>query len=326
MPERSSLASTAARAFRYLPVFGLVLAAPAGAQEIAVVSRGVDAIAFVDLTDGTGGQTLPAGSFPHEIAVDTPSGLAYVPSYGGNTIHVFDLRTRSAVTSWILDGHSALHGVRTSRDGSLLWVTAEEERVVVELSTRDGSVQNTWPTHGYRSHMIVSTPDDAKLFVANIDSGTVSSINRISGAVTVISTGAGAEGIDISPDGTEVWVSNRAENTVSIIDAGTDEVLTTFSSRGQFPVKVRFSPDGAQVWVANNRSGSVAVFDSKTRRLRGSVNIGSRPLGLLFSPDAKIGYVSRPGASEIVEIDTGTLAILRRLPVPAGPDGMAWVE
>ncbi len=117
-----------------------------------------------------------------------------------------------------------------SRDGSLVWVTAEEERVVLEVNTQSGQIERRWGTSGYRSHMVTATPDDRKLYVANLDDGTVSVIDRAAGTTSLIAAGGGPEGIDISPSGAEVWVTSRDDGTVAMIDTRTDDVVERFAA------------------------------------------------------------------------------------------------
>jgi YVTN family beta-propeller protein len=102
--------------------------------------------------------------------------------------------------------------------------------------------------------------------VANIGSGSVTVIDlKTMTKVVDLPTGAGAEGIDISPDEKEVWVSNRAANTVSIIETIFPKVVSTVESK-DFPIRVKFTPDGKQVLVSNARSGDVAIFDAASRK------------------------------------------------------------
>ena len=83
--------------------------------------------------------------------------------------------------------------------------------------------------------------------------------------VKAIQTGRGAEGLDISPDGKEVWVGNRAEDTISIVDVKRLEVIDTLKSKG-FPIRVKITPDGKNVLVSNAMEGEVAVFDRISRK------------------------------------------------------------
>ena len=80
-----------------------------------------------------------------------------------------------------------------------------------------------------------------------------------------ITTGGGAEGVAVSPDGNEVWVSNRAADTVSVLDAASLEVLVTIPCAA-FPLRVRITPDGRHALVSKARSADLAVFDVATRK------------------------------------------------------------
>lgn len=57
---------------------------------MAVVSRGDDRVAFIDLRTGELTLGPRVGECPHEIATSA-EGRAYVPSYGGSTVHALDL-------------------------------------------------------------------------------------------------------------------------------------------------------------------------------------------------------------------------------------------
>jgi len=294
------------------------------AQSLAVVSRSENAVCFLDLESGQVSDCVETGRFPHELASDPDRQFAYVPAYGGNEITKIDLLGRRAVGTIKLPGHSALHGIWVT--DSSVWVTSEEQRALVRVEPSSGAVDKVHGTDGYRSHMVTGIPGSNMLYVANIDSGSVSILDAEKGLRTVLKTGAGTEGIESAPDGLSVWVSNRADNTISVIRTDTNTIVRTMESGGSFPVKLRFRPDGRQVWVANNRSGTITAFDAVGYSMVARIDVGSRPLGLAFSDASDRAYVSRPGASEIVEISTSSpFSILRRFPVPDSPDGLLFL-
>ena len=41
--------------------------------------------------------------------------------------------------------------------------------------------------------------------------------------------------------GNELWVTNQKDNTISIIESGSNEVITTIPATGNFPHNVTFS-------------------------------------------------------------------------------------
>ncbi len=296
----------------------------AEAQSLAVVSRAENAVCFLELQSGRISDCIETGRFPHEIAADPDRRFAYIPAYGGNDITKIDLRTRRASGRTVLPGRSSLHGIWV--DSAAVWVTSEEEHEIVRIDAHSGDANTAHRTDGYRSHMITGIPGSDMLYVANIDSGSVSLVSAESGLQAVIKTGAGAEGIDTAPDGSTVWVSNRADNTISVIATNTNSIIQSMDSGGAFPVKLRFQPDGRQVWVANNRSGTISVFNATSFKLTARIDVGSRPLGLVFSDDSERAFVSRPGANEIVEIRTlPPYSIVQRFSAPGSPDGLLFL-
>jgi len=286
---------------------------------------------------------LPTGRGPHE-AIASPDGhYAYVANYGawtnsgknpagekrwdpGHTITVLDLKKRVVKTTFDLKEYSDPHGVALSQDGTRLWVTAEGAQAVVEINTATGVIEKAWQTQQRASHMLVPTPDERKLYVANIGSGSVTVIDRRDDSVQSIPTGAGTEGIDVTPDGHAVWVTNRQADTVSVLDVATDRVVATFDSGGEFPIRVKFTPDGKQAWVSNASSNNITIFDVATRTQTHTITVQEAPIGLLLTPDGRRAFVANTSAHQVTVIDVYTHKVLEHFTTGTEPDGMAWAD
>lgn len=284
---------------------------------------------------------LPTGQGPHEAAVSPDGRLAYVTNYGafrifqqgerprmepGRTITVLDLKARAVEATFDLGEYRQPHGIAVSRDGSRLWVTAEANQCVLELDARDGKILKVWKTEQRVSHMVAPSRDEKKLFVANIGSGSVTVIDRAAGTVATVATAAGAEGIDIAPDGKSVWVTNRGADSISILDAATGNLVETFSSGGKFPIRIKFTPDGKQALVSNAQSNLVTVFDVATRQPLGNIEVGAMPVGIQITPDGKRAYIANTNANAITVLDISARKVIGTFTTGAEPDGMAWAK
>ena len=281
---------------------------------------------------------LSTGRGPHEVAVSPDGRLAYVTNYGmyavfregerrdepGNTITVLDLAARAVKDTFDLGSYTKPHGIVVSRDGRRLWVTCEGAQAVVELNASTGKILAAWKTAQVTSHMIVPGADERKLFVANIHSGSATVIERASGRVKSLPTASGAEGIDSSRDGREVWVTNRSDSSISVIDATRDTVVAKIPSGGQMPIRVKFTPDGTQAWVSNARSNAVTVLDAVSRRLIETIAVGAMPVGIQMSPDGKRAFVANTNDDLVTVIDVRSRKVLRTFTTGKEPDGMAW--
>lgn len=321
----------------------VVLAAPlaAAAQVLIVLNKSDHEAALVNPATYEVAAKLPTGRGPHEAAVSPDGRTAYVSNYGsfavfregerprmepGHTLTVLDLNARTVKATLELGDYRQPHGLWVSRDGQRLWVTCEGAQAVLELDATTGKILKAWKTNQNVSHMVVPTPDERKLYVANIGSGSVTVIDRASDTVKTIPTGAGSEGIDVAPDGREVWVSNRAAHSLSVIDTATDRVRVTLESGGQVPIRVKFTPDGREVWVSNAQSNSVTLFDARTRQRLATIEVGAVPVGILMTPDGRRAFVANTNANQITVIDVPGRKVLRTFSTGTEPDGMAWTK
>ncbi|MDA2913891.1 beta-propeller fold lactonase family protein [Acidobacteriia bacterium AH_259_A11_L15] len=314
-----------------LTLAGLAAPLAAGADVLVVLNKSDHDAALVDPNTYQVLAKLPTGNGPHEAAASPDGRFAYVTNYGtqgnpGNTLTVLDLKNRQVKATFHLGEYTRPHGIHVSRDGSRLWVTCEGAQAVLELDAHSGEILHAWKTNQQVSHMVVPTPDEKKLYVANISSGSVSVIDRQTNQVKTIPTGRGAEGIDVSPDGEEVWVANRGDNTLSIIATATDQVIATFESGGQIPIRVKFTPDGRQVWISNARSNAVTVFDAQSRQLIDTIDVGAIQVGILMQPDGQRAFVANTRDDRVTIIDVPARRVLQTFSTGDEPDGMAWAD
>jgi YVTN family beta-propeller protein len=324
-------------------------AAPAPDGATLIVLNKSDATAsLIDAASGETRAVVATGAGPHEVAVHEAT--AVVCDYGdrapGNTLTVIDVARAEVVRTIDLGRHRRPHGIQFEDDGRHVIVTTEDSRSLVRVDVLDGEVAGEWSTDQSISHMVALTPARApdrraRAFVANIRSGTVTAIDLATGRVLKqIATGRGAEGIDVTPDGREVWVTNRAEDTLSIVDARSLEIEATLPC-GQFPIRIKFTPDGLHALVSNANSGDVAVFDVEGRRevarvpmdltavetedrLFAEFGDSPTPVGILISPGGERAYVANTNADIVTVLDLETLTVIGRIATGKEPDGLGW--
>jgi YVTN family beta-propeller protein len=308
------------------------------AATLIVLNKSAHEAVLVHPTSRETLKRFATGQGPHEVAVSPDGSRAYVSDYGayavfkdgsrsgpGKTITVLDLKDGKVAATWDLGEYTQPHGIAVSRDGKSVWVTVEGAQAVLELDAASGKIKKVWKTGQKVSHMVVATPDEKKLYVANIGSGSATVIDRAGDAVKSVTTGEGAEGIDVSPDGKEVWVTNRGAHTISVISVGKDEVVASFDSGGQMPIRIKFTPDGKLAFVSNARSASVTVFDVASRKLAATVEVGAVPVGIQMTPDGKSAFVANTNDDKVSVIDVASRKVVGSFSPGKEPDGMAWV-
>ena len=317
------------------------------AQTLIVANKSDDTVDLIDLSSGESRATLATGHAPHEIAVSPDGATAVVTNYGdretpGHTLTVVDVTASQVLRTIDLGKHERPHGIRFVGPDRVV-VTTEGSAHLLSVDIAEGIVLQAIPTAQEVSHMVATAADGQRAFVANIGSGTVTVVDLASGEkITDLATGEGAEGIALHPHGREIWVGNRAADTLSIVDPVTLEIVASLPCPG-FPIRIAFSADGSRALVSAARSGEVVVFDTGRRQetlrskldLTNAADAGQRlfgdrfgdspvPVGLVSSPDGKTAWVAATQADVVVEVDPETLGVRRLLLAGREPDGMAY--
>ena len=312
---------------------------------IIVASKSGNDVYFIDRETGETLAVLPTGLEPHEVEVSDDGRIAVVCNYGnrdnpGNTLTVYDVQKGVLDKTIDLGEHTRPHGMQWVAGTNNLLVTTEGSQSLIVVDVKEGVVIQVMDTEEEVSHMVAATNDFTRAFVPSIRSGNVAVFDLETGElVDHVYSGEGAEGIDVSPDGAEVWVTNRADNTITIFDTQTLEVLTKLQC-ADFPIRAKFTPDGSRYLVSNARSGTIAVFDAINKLHLGDIKLTppvpadtdaeryfaefegtSIPIGLVI-PDNRFAYVANTRSDVVSVIDIERLEITGHFDAGNEPDGI----
>jgi len=100
-----------------------------------------------------------------------------------------------------------------------------------------------------------------------------------------VHTGKGAHGIYPSRDATRIFVSNRDEGTVSVLDAATLRQVARWKiPGGGSPDMGGVTADGTQLWLSGRYNSRVYVLDTTTGHLLRSIRVNAGPHGMAVWP------------------------------------------
>ncbi len=320
------------QALAILTVAGIgVTAMPqeATGQRLLIVNKSSNTLSIVDPATRQEVAVVSTGFAPHEVSVSPDGVFAYVTDYGtrsqpGSTISIIDLERQVSIGTMSLSPHSRPHGIATASDGSI-WVTTEGSRHVLHIDPIGRRILAAVETGQDVTHQLVIAEAQQRVYTANIGSGTATAVDAAAGAILgQIPTGAGAEGIDVSPDGQRVYVTNRVAGTLSEIDISTNEVIRTLPV-GEFPIRVKVRPDGEELLVSNARGSEIVAVNVVGWRIVRRLHIGAFPVGILITPDNRTAYVANTADDKISVIDLVNWKLDGEIIAGDEPDGMAWV-
>lgn len=98
-------------------------------------------------------------------------------------------------------------------------------------------------------------------------------------------TGKGTHGLYPSRDASRLYISNRGEGTVSVLDFASRHLVARWKIPGNgSPDMGSVSPDGRQLWLSGRYNDEVYVFDTHSGALLRRIPVGRGPHGLTYFP------------------------------------------
>ncbi|GAA2143572.1 alkaline phosphatase family protein [Nocardioides koreensis] len=247
-------------------------------------ASGVDA----RLSDNTVGQEGPLYSPDGKVLwMPNATGLTRFPVYDDGT-----LGTGTKVAIPTEDGKRALTaGLAYSSDGSTLYAALNGQNTVVALDPADGTIKKTWdvgiaprqlkvvgsklyvsdeggrravpgePTQGSYG---TDVPADPKLGTST--TGVLSTIDTSDASAPVGQVEVGLHPTAMYEKEGVLYVANTNDDTVSVVDTSTDQVVQTITTQPWQGSKVGYEPDAITVQdgrllVSLGRANAIAVYE-----------------------------------------------------------------
>jgi YVTN family beta-propeller protein len=244
-----------------------------------------DQLTLIDPATGKKGET---------IHVDDPYNLYYTPD-GKYAIICAErekrLDFRDAQTMKVMhrvpvpcDG---VNHIDFSIDGRYLLATCEFSGELLKVDVANQKVIGTLKLKPVGMPQDVKLSPDGKLFyVANMEANGVHVIDGDNfKAISFIPTGKGAHGLYVSRDSQYLYVSNRGEGSVTLINFKTRAIAAKWKiPGGGSPDMGGVSADGKQLWLSGRYDSVVYVLDTSDGHLLAKIPVGKGPHGLCVYP------------------------------------------
>lgn len=253
-------------------------------------------------TDDKGDHLLPfdprTGLPGKPIPVSDPYNMYFTPD-GAYAISVAEAR-RELVWydphTWrqrdvtAVPGCAGIDHADFSADGRTAVFTCEFAGAVVVVDVASHKVLREIPMPQRHTHMgpqdIKLAPDGSVYYIADSDANGVWVLDGAATKVLrFIATGMGAHGLYLSRDAKQLYVTNRHEGSVSVLDAYTGAAVTKWRlPGGGSPDMGNVTADGNQLWLSGRYDRAVYVISTKDGSLIRKIPVGNEPHGLCVWP------------------------------------------
>jgi YVTN family beta-propeller protein len=119
----------------------------------------------------------------------------------------------------------------------------------------------------------------------------------------------------------QIYVSNEKDNTVTVVDGKTLEVIKTIPTARR-PRGIIASPDGSEVYVACGDGDIIDVIDTKKLEVVRQLDSGPDPELMAIDPKGGTLYIANEDDSMATIMDTKSGEVLAEVPVGVEPEGV----
>jgi YVTN family beta-propeller protein len=303
--------------------------------------------------------TTTIGNFRDPVIVTSPDGeTLYVASnkiFRADKVLVVDASTLQTTATIAVRGNP--RAMTLSDDGDTLYVAhwangdsiaVGEASYVSVIDTVTAKVTSTikieqarpsWQWFGLNGGAISMAlrPDSSDLYVTSTDSGRLYVVDTAQQAITQTVQVREAkgwfqkddvyqpEGIALSPDGSELYITEQDEKTVRTVDLNSGTVVKTVtvgdigSTKDFATVRILAMGSDGNLYITSYRKDAVKVVDPRTGTVVKTIPVGDGPTNAVASPDGSAVYVLNRRDESVSVIDTRTGTVTATLEVGVKP-------
>jgi len=248
-----------------------------------------DSLTKIDPTTGNKGETVPVID-PYNMYYTPDGKFAIVVAEAKRRLDFRDPQTMKLVESVPVNCGGVDH-MDFSVNGRYLVASCEfsGELIKVDVATRKlvGRLKLQGKTKDQPMPQDTRiAPDGSVFFVADMMSNGVFIIDgETMKEIGFIPTGKGTHGLYFSRDSKRLYVSNRGEGSISLVDVATRKVTTKWQiPGGGSPDMGGVSADDKVLWLSGRYNAEVYAFDTTDGHLLARIPVGKGPNGLCVYP------------------------------------------
>ncbi len=253
-----------------------------------------------------------------------PTHRLFVTNEGDNTISVIDSRSHELIKTIEIGGRP--RGVGFSPDRSLVYVALGDDDAIGVIDTQSMEILRRIPSGSDPEAFDVHP--NGNIYLSNEDAGLASVLEPSTGKILAeVKVGIEPEGVTVSPDGKQVWVTSESTSMVHVIRVP-EHTISANILVGARPREVAFSPDGKFGYVSCEVGGEVVKIDVATakilarKKLRREIRL-VKPKGVRWGPDGRV-WVSTGRGDAVAVLNPDTLELEATIPVGKRVWGMTF--
>lgn len=246
-----------------------------------------DSLTAIDPATGKKGETVPVED-PYNMYYTPDGKFAIVVAEAKERLDFRDPQTMKLVESLSVPCKGVDHMDFTA-DGRFLIASCEFAAKLIKVDVANRKLVGEISLEkGGMPQDVKTSPDGKVFYIADMMANGIYLIEPDSFTRTgFIPTGKGTHGLYVSRDSKVLYISNRGEGSVTLLDLATRKIATKWTiPHGGSPDMGGVSADGKVLWLSGRYNAEVYAFDTSDGHLLARIKVGKGPHGLCFYPQS----------------------------------------
>lgn len=264
-------------------------------NRIYVANAGGGSISVIDGTSDTVIATVAVERLPYTLAVNERANKIYVTHTYSNAVTEIDGSTNTAD---LLKVGSA-DGVAVDSRTTTIFLTTYEDPNIRVVNGKTNEMRRV--SVGPHIWGMVFDERSTTLFLAHTSTGEVVAINEKTHDVSTISVGKIPCALAVNPVTHRLYVVNYGDETMSVIDIMTKQVVATLPV-GKHPQGVAVDSKANRIYVANVHDDNVTLIDGARNTVIGVRSAGKAPYAVAVDEASGRAYAANYGAPWVTPV------------------------
>jgi DNA-binding beta-propeller fold protein YncE len=266
------------------------------------------------------------------VAAASSAETVYVFNVGSKDVTLIDAALRQTRETRPLGSAVRwLSNEQTYFDGQLIWTYdfPDNKLQAIGIDPKNVAVTKTIPDLGTGpGHSLMLMPDKKTAAINVAGDNVIAVVDVASNQIMrKVPTGKFPCDLHFTPDGRFAYTPERDQDTVSMFDTRTWELVKTVSfPAGSQPYMLRVSHDGKEVWVQTGKVDTNVVLNAADLSTLATLPTGKGPVTNSWTPDGKLSVVSNSGDTFASVFDALSYKEVARLMVGQGASNIGFTR
>ena len=255
-------------------------------KSVLVANAAGDDVVFLDPKTGDIQSRLPNIVDPYHIGY-SPNKKWFVAA--GNRLDRVDIyaaNNQELKLVKIVKAAKTPSHIAFTNDSKLTFVTLQDSNELIAIDLASQQIVWKMPI-GKMPAGVWMTPGDKHLLIGLTGSDLVQVVDwKQQKIIKEIKTGKGAHNFRPLGDKRHIFLTNRVDSTISIIDMEKLEKVADIKGLPSGPDCMDITADGKELWVTFRFAKKVGIIDIASRKLVTTIPVGKSPHGIFFHSNA----------------------------------------